>query len=69
MSQFSDLAAVGYYDARGQCRHGCRMWDGMSYLDAANALYGGRVVYLGHCCVFLLSDGVDMIGLLNAADC
>ena len=45
------------------------MWDGLSYLDAVNALCGGRVVYLELCYVFLLSDGVDMKGLLNAEDC
>ena len=42
---------------------------GFSYLDAVNALWGGRDVYLELCCVVLLSDGVDMIGLLNVADC
>ena len=43
---------------------------GMDYLTWMLSMQcGGRVVYLELCYVFLLSDGVDMIGLLNAADC
>ena len=55
------MASVGV-DAAAVCA-------GFSYLDAVNALWGGRDVYLELCCVVLLSDGVDMIGLLNVADC
>ena len=45
------------------------MLAGLSYLDVVNALCGCRVVYLELCCMVFVSDGVDMTGLVNAADC
>ena len=69
MSQFGDLAAIGCCEVRGHCRPGCRMLAGLSYLDVVSALRGGRVVYLELCSMVFVSDGFDMIGRVNAADC